>query len=502
MFRIKNIDLAGRIGEIRVKNKKIETPALFPVIDPLRQEVPIDEIKKMGFEQIITNAYLTYKRFGEEAVEKGIHAIVGFDGVVMTDSGAYQLLEYGTVDVSQTTILEYQKSIGSDIGVILDVPTGNVDRDKAEKTVLETLARARSALEIIDPAGDDILWVLPIQGGRYLDLLEKSVKLSLELPYKMYSLGSPTVFLEKYQYHVIGDMVYTVRRLLPWGSPLHLFGAGHPLLIPFMVALGVDTFDSASYILYARDNRIILKSGVQRLEKLEYMPCSTPICNKYTPQEIMEMERHERVKIIAIHNLYEIKAAINEVKEAIRENRLWEVLREYSMLHNSAYALFNKFRRYSTYLEEHTPRTPINTRGKRLIDRKDAWNPLVYRHLKYIMCRFQVKNKEIIITEEPGDRAVPGKNNLFYYKPILGLVPSNLSRTYPYPQFSYPSVVDWETCLWTLQVIRTFILKHNIRTVRFMTTPNPPPCLNYIIDALTGSADKAKVTILKTTRHI
>ncbi|MCE4617004.1 MAG: tRNA guanosine(15) transglycosylase TgtA [Desulfurococcales archaeon] len=495
MFRIKHVDLAGRIGEIQVKSRKIETPALFPVIDPLRQEVSANEIDSIGFKQVITNAYLTYKRFGAKAEEQGIHKIIGFDGVVMTDSGAYQLLEYGSVDIEQETVLRYQKRIGSDIGVILDVPTGNVDKEKAEQTVTETLRRARKALEIIDPLQDPIIWVLPLQGGRFLDLLEYSAKEAVKLPYRMYSLGSPTVFLEKYQYDIIGDMVYTARKILPWGKPLHLFGAGHPLLIPFMVALGVDTFDSASYILYARDNRIMTKNGVHRLEKLEYMPCSTPICLKYTPKELLEMDKNERTRLLALHNLYEIKASINETKEAIRENRLWELLREYASLHPSTYTLFDKFRKYASYLEKYTPKTPINTRGRKILDKKDTWNPIILRHLNYLICKLDIKVDNIIIVPEPEDRAVPGKNNVFYFKPIIGLIPSNLSRTYPYPQISYPPILDWESCEWTKQVIITFLIKKNIKHVKIAITDKNMPCLKYIANSLKEKISKKGITV-------
>ncbi len=41
----------------------------------------------------------------------------------MTDSGAYQILVYGEVEVSQEEIVEYQEDIGVDIGTMLDIPT-------------------------------------------------------------------------------------------------------------------------------------------------------------------------------------------------------------------------------------------------------------------------------------------------------------------------------------------------------------------------------------------
>ena len=93
MFEIKYSDLAGRIGIIHSNHGKIETPAFVPVIHPIRQSIPAKKIHDMGFDLVITNAYITMKRNGDLAREKGIHEIINYDGSVMTDSGGYQVLE-------------------------------------------------------------------------------------------------------------------------------------------------------------------------------------------------------------------------------------------------------------------------------------------------------------------------------------------------------------------------------------------------------------------------
>jgi len=52
----------------------------------------------------------------------------------MTDSGAYQILVYGGVEVNQEEIVEYQKNIGSDIATILDIPTSwKVSKESARE---------------------------------------------------------------------------------------------------------------------------------------------------------------------------------------------------------------------------------------------------------------------------------------------------------------------------------------------------------------------------------
>jgi archaeosine tRNA-ribosyltransferase (EC 2.4.2.-) len=139
VFKIRDFELAGRIGTLITKGGQVETPAFFPVIDSIRQEVSISDIEEVGFRQVITNAYLLYKRFGDRARGEGVHRILGFNGIVMTDSGAYQLLEYGEIDIDQDTIIGYERDVGSDIAVILDHPTGDVSRAEAERALRRPL---------------------------------------------------------------------------------------------------------------------------------------------------------------------------------------------------------------------------------------------------------------------------------------------------------------------------------------------------------------------------
>ena len=75
MFEITKSDLAGRIGVLHSNHGKIETPAYVPVIHPVRQIIPAKKIREIGFDLVITNAYITMKKFGQNAIKRGIHDI-------------------------------------------------------------------------------------------------------------------------------------------------------------------------------------------------------------------------------------------------------------------------------------------------------------------------------------------------------------------------------------------------------------------------------------------
>ena len=115
----------------------------------------------------------------------------------MTDSGAYQTLKYGGVEVSSEEIVLFQEEIDTDIATILDVPTGwDVSKRYAQYTVDETLKRARELSNV--KTRDDIAWVGPVQGGQYFDLVAHSAREMGELPFEIYALGSPTQVMEQY----------------------------------------------------------------------------------------------------------------------------------------------------------------------------------------------------------------------------------------------------------------------------------------------------------------
>ncbi len=454
-FEIRDVDLAARIGRLYTPHGPLETPALLPVIDVERQELPVSEVAEVGFRALITNAYLLLRRMGERAAELGVHGVLGFDGVVMTDSGGYQILRYGRVEVDPLEIVRFEKRIGSDIAVILDVPSGGSgDRRQAELAVEETLRRARLSLAEIDP--EERVWVLPVQGGPYPDLVERSAAESAKLPgYQVYALGSPTVVLERYEYSTLVEMVFRARAVLPASKPLHLFGAGHPMVLPFVVALGVDMFDSASYILYARDDRYMTLTRTYRLEDLDYFPCSCPVCVKYEPRDLLEMAKDERTRLLAKHNLYVLRQAINEVRTAIREGRLWELLEERSRAHPSLYRAFRLFRKYIEYLERNAPRVKGGeVHGLFLYGIESTWRPEVVRHRRWLKERVPRRSDTLVLIPVDVDdkpfstsrlaRALAprAEGDVAGYVPYLIMIPYELSETYPLSQFEAPRQPD------------------------------------------------------------
>ncbi|WP_423836900.1 tRNA guanosine(15) transglycosylase TgtA [Sulfuracidifex metallicus] len=475
-FEVREEDLAGRIGKLETRHGTLETPTFFPVIHPVRLDIGTDILKKIGFNNFITNAFLIYKN---RKNFKKIHEEFKFDGTIMTDSGAYQILQYGNVDIDNLTIVEFEKQIKPDIAVILDLPTGNTeDRAEAEKSVEETIKRVG---EVYNEVDDDIIWTYPIQGGRYLDLIRKSTIdfNKFKDKFKFAALGSPTVLLQEYDYRSVVSMLVEVRTNLSRGVPLHLFGGGVPHMIPIMVALGVDSFDSASYILYARDNRYITRDRVLKLEEMDYFPCSCDVCAKYTPKELLEMDYDERIKLLAIHNLYTIKLEINSTKQAIKEGRLFEYLQEKSRSHPAVYSAFKEALKYNELLEKFDNGIKPTGKGIFLFDYDSVFRPEIRRFEK-ILNRYEPKSKNaVLICYEGLSRpfledelvrkyvsiSLRENKDVFIVVPFFGLIPIYWSDSYPLAQFELSEPVDDLVRKHMIDIIKDFITKKNYSKV-------------------------------------
>ena len=475
-FELRDRDLLGRIGRLKTKGGAVETPAFMPVVNPVSQTLPPRRMREeFGCEIIITNSYIIKKHFGDQP-DLNVHRLIDYDGVVATDSGAYQILVYGGVETSPDEIIRFQQSIGSDIAVILDIPTGwNVPREKVEWTVEETLRRAETALPLIE--GDDTLWVGPVQGGAHIDLVERSARRVGRMPFPIHALGSPTEVMENYRFNVLVDMIMAAKRNLPPDRPLHLFGAGHPMMFSLAVALGCDLFDSAAYALYAKAGRYLTTLGTMKLQDLSYLPCSCPICRRYGADELKAMFKGERVKALTEHNLHVTMAEMETVKQAIVEGTLWELMEARSRGHPALTTAMKGLIKYRDLLERGSP--SYKGRGVFIFDSLGLARPEVTRHLRRLEEQFKpsLRRKRLILMSAPPKRPynktqeyrslerrlrdeLGGDSEdiqICFYSAPFGVTPADLSETYPLSQFEIADPPDIETFIFTAENTASFI---------------------------------------------
>lgn len=350
-FEIKHKDAMGRTGILTTPHGKIRTPALMPVIHPGKQTL---DVKEFGAEIVITNAYIMYKNEDLRArvLEEGVHKLINFPGPIVTDSGSFQLSEYGDIDVNNREIIEFQELIGADIGTSLDIPTPPfVKRERAEKELEITIERAKEALEV----RGDLMMNSVVQGSTFHDLRSKCAETIGAMEFDVYPIGAVVPLMESYKYTELVDVVMASVKNLPDSQPRHLMGAGHPMVFALAVAMGCDLFDSAAYILYAQDDRFMMPTGTFKLANLVEMPCSCSVCTSHTPDDLRAMKKNERMMLIAQHNLIISFAEIRKIKQAIVDGNLMELVEQRCRVHPYLLDALRNLKKYTNTIEEYDP---------------------------------------------------------------------------------------------------------------------------------------------------
>jgi 7-cyano-7-deazaguanine tRNA-ribosyltransferase len=328
VFEVRAQDGAGRVGELRLPRSgtSVETPALMPVINPNLRTVEPSSMEEMGAQILITNAYIISSSEGlrDRALSEGLRSLLDFDGPIVTDSGSFQLSEYGEIDTTTSEILRFQRAIGSDLGTPVDLPTPpDADRDTAEEELVETKRRLETAASI--DVGD-MLVNAPVQGSRYPDLRREAAEHAVGLDLDVYPVGAAVPLLEQYRYADIIDIVAAAKTGLGPAAPVHLFGAGHPMVFALAAAIGCDLFDSAAYALYARDERYLTVRGTEHLADLREFPCTCSVCATHEPEEVRQFDDDQRDRVLATHNLAVSLAEMRRVRQAIHDGQLFELV--------------------------------------------------------------------------------------------------------------------------------------------------------------------------------
>ncbi len=346
MFEIKDRDGLARTGIFSTNRGPVNTPALMPVINPNISLISASEMKVMGCEMVITNAYILRK----SGRDTDVHETLDFGGPVMTDSGTFQSHVYGGIEFSNEEMLSFQSRIGSDISTIVDEFVEPDDSyETAERKTEETIARAMEAY-----VTHESTIALPVQGGPYRDLRERCADAYYDYE-ALFPLGGVVPLMESQRYEELIDVILTCKRYLNPSMPVHLFGCGHPMLFAVASLFGCDLFDSAAYSKFASEDKFMFESGTVALSDIEEEICDCPACSAHGIGGIKKMEKEERTRIIAEHNLYVSFQEIRRVRNAIKTGRIWELAELRARGHPTLLRGFNVIKKHRKLLEHYEP---------------------------------------------------------------------------------------------------------------------------------------------------
>ena len=332
-FEILARDGRARIGKLHTSHGMLETPALLPVINPnIRTIEPREMWERYGIQGLITNSYIIWKHedLKQHALEKGVHDLIDYPGVIMTDSGTFQSYVYGDVEVGVEEIVEFQRSIGVDIATMLDVFSRP---DMTEREVKEAVETTIERCELSINVAQGVMLNGPIQGGIYRDLRKQSAQGMGQFDFAVHPIGGIVPIMEQHRYKDLAKIMLSTIGELPPERPRHMFGCGHPMLFSMLIALGADLFDSAAYALFARDDRLLSPQGTYRLNDLHAWPELVPCIVHHTPEQVRKMGDDERTNLLARYNLEVTLAELSRCKQAVHEGTIWQLAEQRSHQH-------------------------------------------------------------------------------------------------------------------------------------------------------------------------
>ncbi len=353
----------ARYGQLKTKRGTFETPMFMPVgtlanVKTLTKE----ELKKINSGIILANTYHLWLRPGEDIVQKagGLHKFMNYDGPILTDSGGFQvfslankkdILEEGVIFKSHLDgkklfltpelSIQIQNKLNSDIAMSFDeCPPYPVSYDYMEKSVLRTLRWAKRGKEVHNNLNQALFGI--VQGGEFKDLRKKSALETVKLKFDGYSIGGTSVGEPK---DIMYKMIEYSTPYLPKDKVRYLMGVGDPIDIIEGVIRGVDIFDCVLPTRIARHGSAFTRTGKINIKNAKFKDDFEPIdklCDCYTCQNYTKAYlRHLMVskeslggRLLSIHNLRFLIKLTEELRVAIKENKILEYRKEFLKNYN------------------------------------------------------------------------------------------------------------------------------------------------------------------------
>ena len=354
MFKLIHKDKSSkaRLGVIKTAHGEINTPVFMPVgTQGTVKAISNDELKGVGAEIILGNAYHLYLRPGLDIIRKagGLHKFMGWSGPILTDSGGYQVFSLATlrkltdegaefsshIDGSKhlltpEKVVDIQQALGSDIMMTFDecvhYPAA---RDYVEQSLALTTRWARRSKDYFEKRPNKQLLFGIVQGSAYLDLRKKAVEDLVAIGFDGYAIGGVSVGEPQ---NLIYEIAEYTASLLPEDKPRYLMGVGTPPDILEAIGHGCDMFDCVVPTRNGRNGQAFTWDGELQLRNAEYKEDFTPIdkdcgcfaCRTHTRAYIRHLFNTEELlglRLVSLHNLHFYVKLIQSSRKAIAEGR-------------------------------------------------------------------------------------------------------------------------------------------------------------------------------------
>jgi queuine tRNA-ribosyltransferase len=350
-FTVTATDGVARAGVLRTAHGDVPTPAFMPVgTKGTVKGVHPDELRALGTTMLLGNTYHLHLRPGEDLIADlgGLHAFMGWDGPILTDSGGYQVFSLrhtiARVDDDGVTFRSVydgdlirltpeiaatiQRKLGSDVAMCLDqVPPTGVTRAELEDAVRRTTLWAKRQ-RAAERAPGQLLFGIA-QGHSDDELRRRSIAELAGLDFDGYALGGLAIGEDR------GQMLETTAwaaPLLPAERPRYFMGIGDPAGILDVIERGIDLFDCVWPTRLGRTGTALTRDGRLNLKNACFArdaapldeQCDCPACERFTRAYLRHLVNQNELlglRLLTLHNLRFLLELTAGARQAIHDGR-------------------------------------------------------------------------------------------------------------------------------------------------------------------------------------
>ncbi|WP_294352271.1 tRNA guanosine(34) transglycosylase Tgt [uncultured Sphingomonas sp.] len=360
-FTIAATDGRARTGEIAMERGVVRTPAFMPVgtAATVKAMKPAD-VRAAGADIILGNTYHLMLRPGAERVARlgGLHAFMGWDRPILTDSGGYQVMSLSELtrrseegvafrshlDGSRHLItpersIEIQRLLGSNITMAFDelVPTTSTREVQAAamERSMRWAKRSRDAFDGLDGRGGEAHAehnaIFGIQQGALDEGLRRaSADALIDIGFDGYAIGGLAV--GEGQEAMFACLDYAPAQL-PADRPRYLMGVGKPDDIVGAVERGVDMFDCVLPTRSGRTGQAFTRAGPINIRNARFAEdqgpldpaCACPVCATWSRAYLHHLVRAGEMlgaMLMTEHNIFFYQALMADLRAAIAAGTL------------------------------------------------------------------------------------------------------------------------------------------------------------------------------------
>lgn len=356
--KTKSSNTYARIGVLHTPHGDIETPVFMPVgTRATVKAVEPRELEEVNAQIILANTYHCYLRPTAELVEKagGLHKFMNWKRPILTDSGGFQV--FSLSDMNKITedgvefkshldgsshfftpekSIEIQNKLGADIIMAFDECS---DYGVDYKYAREALDRTERWLDrcIAFHKNDKQLLFPIVQGNFFADLRLKALENVKKKATVGFSIGGLSVGEPKDKMY---EMLDVLAPEYPEDKVRYLMGVGSPDCLIEGVIRGIDMFDCVLPTRNARNGtaltskgKVVVKNGMYKEDFTSLDDeCDCYACKNFTKAYLRHLFNVDEIlgaQLLSIHNIRYLTHLMEQIKQAIREDRLLEFRDEY-----------------------------------------------------------------------------------------------------------------------------------------------------------------------------